>query len=100
MAGPKRYNRNHRDSNEAPLVKLAQRLGAQWCEEGPLDGWVWWRNVWLPVEIKLPEREGLANEYTPRQKRFFTRCRTMGARWLTWRTEDDVLNDLSGKRVA
>ena len=93
MAGRINYRRNTRDANEQPLVKLAERLGGAWREDGPLDGWLWVPRQarWMPVEIKLPEREGLANEYTPLQRRFFTWAREVNAPWWVWRTEDDVL---------
>jgi hypothetical protein len=91
---------NPRDGNEERLLKVAATLGGEWLEQGPLDGWVVWRGTWRPVEIKLPEREGLVHEYTPAQKRFFGWCRTRSAKWLTWRTEADVIRDLGGRVVA
>lgn len=91
---------NPRDANEDELLKVALKLGGQWLEQGPLDGWVFWRGIWLPVEIKRPEREGYADEYTPAQKRFFRWCQQHNARWLTWRTPADVIRDLSGHRAA
>lgn len=91
---------NPRDANELPLIETARRLGAQWRQGPPLDGWIVWRGLWLPVEIKLPEREGTAHEYTPLQKRFFTFCRDYGGRWLTWRTDADVIRDLGGRVSA
>lgn len=96
----KRYNRNRRDANEQPLVKTAQQLGAQWWEDGPLDGWVLFRGVWTPCEIKIPEREGEADEYTPAQLRFFRWCSEHRAKWFTWRTDEDVLRDLGAKVAA
>ena len=100
MSGSKRFSRNHRDTNEPPLLELAKRLGARWIEEGPLDGWIFFRGSWMPVEIKLPEREGLASEYTAHQKRFLSWCRGTGATVLLWRTEDDVIKSLGGRRTA
>lgn len=94
------YKKNNRDGNELPLIEHAQRLGARWRQGPPLDGWLLFRGSWLPVEIKLPEREGTANEYTALQKRFFTFCREYGGKWLTWRTKDDVERDLGARRVA
>jgi hypothetical protein len=93
----KRYNRNTRDANELALITVAKALGGEWLEEGPLDGWVWIarQRRWMPVEIKLPEREGQAHEYTPMQKRFFTWCRERCAPWFVWRTNADVIRDLS-----
>lgn len=90
---------NPRDANEQALLTTALTLGAQWLEQGPLDGWIFWRGQWLPVEIKLPEREATKHEYTPAQQRFFRWCRDRNARWLVWRTDADVIRDLSG-RVA
>jgi hypothetical protein len=93
-----RYDK--RDANEPQLVETALKFGARWRIGPPLDGWILWRGQWLPVEIKLPEREGTANEYTPLQKRFFAFCREFGGKWLTWRTDDDVIRDLGGRRAA
>jgi hypothetical protein len=95
-----RYSHNQRDGNEAELLGLAERLGAHWLEAPPLDGWISWRGQWLPVEIKAPEREGLAHEYRPAQRRFFAWCKLHGARWLVWHSADDVLRDLCGRRAA
>lgn len=95
-----RTRHNKRDANELPLIEHARRFGAQWRMGPPLDGWILWRGGWLPVEIKLPEREGHKREYTPAQQRFFTFCREYGGRWLTWRTEADVERDLGARRAA
>jgi hypothetical protein len=91
---------NPRDANEQALLRVAERLGGAWLECGPLDGWIVWRGAWLPVEIKIPEREGLRHEYTAAQKRFFAWCVIRNARWLVWRTDADVLRDLGGKVAA
>lgn len=95
-----RYSHNTRDANEQPLIKLAGQLGAAWREDGPLDGWVFVARLgkWMPVEIKVPEREGLENEYTPAQRRFFTWAKAHGAPWWVWRTELDVERDLGARR--
>jgi hypothetical protein len=95
-----RYDK--RDANELPIIQHARRLGAQWRQAPPLDGWVWIarQNRWMPVEIKLPEREGAAWEYTPAQKRFFSFCREYSAPWFVWRTSEDVERDLGARRVA
>jgi hypothetical protein len=94
-----RYDRNHRDANEQALLDVAHRLGGAWHEIGPLDGWIWVNRLarWMPVEIKIPEREGLRGEYTPAQRRFFTWCRACGAPWWVWRTEADVIRDMGGR---
>lgn len=90
---------NPRDANEQALLELAARLGAHWHEGPPLDGWAWVRGRWAVVEIKRPEREGLAYEYTAGQRRFLTWCTNRGIPWWIWRTENDVLRDL-GARVS
>lgn len=98
----KRYDRNRRDANELALITHAKALGAEWQEEGPLDGWVWISRhmSWMPVEIKMPEREGQKHEYTPAQLRFFRWCSERRAKWFTWRTVADVERDLGARRVA
>jgi hypothetical protein len=94
------YRHNHRDANESELLAVAARLGAHWLEAPPLDGWIWFRGQWLPVEIKAPGREGLAHEYTPLQRRFLSWCRERRARLLVWRSADDVIRDLGGRAAA
>jgi hypothetical protein len=96
----KRYNRNRRDANENALVTHAKALGADFHEAPPLDGWVLFRGVWMPVEIKIPEREGTAGEYTAAQLRFFRWCSERRAKWWTWRTLSDVERDLGARRAA
>lgn len=88
-----------RDRNERSLVAVAKQLGAAWLLQGPLDGWILWRGVWLPVEVKDPRREGRADEFTPAQQQFFEFCRANGGRWLVWRTHQDVIRNLQ-RRVA
>lgn len=96
----KRYNRNCRDANEKALVAHAQAMGCDWWEDGPLDGWAIHRGVWMPVEIKVPEREGTKGEYTPLQLRFFRWCSERRAGWWTWRTLTDVETSLGARRTA
>lgn len=96
----KRYNRNRRDANEDLLLKHALALGGECWEDGPLDGWILHRGVWIPTEIKIPEREGVTNEYTPQQLRFFRWCSERRAKWFTWRTVSDVERDLGARRTA
>lgn len=96
----KRYNRNRRDTNESVLVTHAKALGADWWEDGPLDGWVIHRGAWMPTEIKIPAREGMADEYTPQQLRFFRWCSERRAKWFTWRTLTDVETSLGARRTA
>lgn len=94
-----RYSHNTRDANEAELVGLAARLGGAWREDGPLDGWIFVPRLarWMPVEIKRPEREGLADEYTKGQRQFIAWAKAHGAPWWVWRTSEDVLRDLGAR---
>jgi hypothetical protein len=98
MSGPTRYSRNQRDTNERVLLDLALQLGGHWIEAPPLDGYIWVprMNMLRPVEIKLPEREGAAREFTPLQRRFRSRCELIGLPILIWRSAADVLRDLNG----
>lgn len=90
-----------RDENEPALVQTARALGVQMEQFGPLDWWAYWpRQGWVPVEIKRPEREGRKGEYTPAQILFFSRCKQRGSRYLTWRTEKDVLDFVGARRSA
>jgi hypothetical protein len=91
---------NPRDANQDALIAVAERLGCNWLQAPPLDGWCWVRGRWMPVEIKRPEREGQLFEYTPAQRRFFRWCELRGALWWVWRTESDVIRDLGGRISA
>lgn len=96
------YNRpqiTRRDANEKSLTGVARGLGIRLVQVGPLDFWGWFprRDEWLPIEIKLPEREGHKNEYTEAQKEFLALCEQVGMKRLIWRTEDDVLRDCGGR---
>jgi len=95
-----RYAESTRDANEPALVRVAQQLGAGVWLAPPLDGWIVQRGLWRPMEIKMPEREGLAGEYTAAQLRFLTFCNTHQAPVVIWRTELDVIKSLGGKVTA
>lgn len=90
------------DANHLDLVAHAQGLGGYFVRVGPLEGWLWCPRLgmWRPVEIKIPAREGLANEYTPQQKRFMRWCLDHGAPWLVWRDRFDVETSLGAVRTA
>lgn len=92
---PRTYTVHRKDGNHDELLAVAKRCGATVFKHPPLDVWVWvakWQ-MWMPVEIKRPEREGRKDEYTSAQQRFMA----MGVRWWTWRTEEDVIRDLAGR---
>ena len=90
----------HRDSNEDPLIALAERLGAHIFMTGPLDFWCWIRGRWLVVEIKRPDREGEKREFTRLQTKFFKWCEQHGAQYHVWRTDVDVMKTLGAKVSA
>jgi len=78
-----------RDDNEDVLLETAYCLGMHFEPCGPLDGWILYRRIWLPVEIKNPKGR---NRYTPRQLKFIERCKNAGVSVHTWRTEQDVIH--------
>jgi hypothetical protein len=87
---------NTRDDNEPDLVAVVERLGVNWWQGGPLDGWV---NVlgWIPVEIKNPDGK---DEYRPSQVRFIQLCLDRGWPVWTWRTEQDVIECVNTRRAV
>ena len=84
-----------RDANENDLVAAAEQLGAEWVQDGPLDGWIGWRQRWFPCEIKTAK-----GKYTEAQVKFLTRCRLRGLPVFTWRTLEDVTASLGAKVSA
>lgn len=90
-----------RDEVERELLVVVSQLGGSWFSGPPLDGWCHSKRFgWVPVEIKAPEREGLAHEYTPMQKRFFAWAKLRECPFFVWRNIDDVVRDLGGVRSA
>jgi hypothetical protein len=92
----RRYARR-RDRNEPELVTLAKRLGAEMEQVGPLDWWVGWRGKWIPAEVKRPDKEGWASEFTDTETAFIERCRLAHLPFWIWRTEQDVLDCLNAR---
>ncbi len=87
-----------RDNNEPELVKFAARLGWRlWKTHEPAD-WIGLREGrWYLIEIKNPDCEGHADEYTPAQVIFHGDVKNCGGRILVWRTIDDVIRDSQAK---
>ena len=83
-----------------PLAREAIKYGALWVEGGPLDGWVSWRGIWMPVRIATPERVTPRSDFTPGQQHFTDACRKCSAPFLTWRTKADVISSLGARRPA
>lgn len=84
-----------RDQNEDSFVSIAKQFGALWKQEGPLDGWVGFRECWVPVEVKCG-----TNGYTAAQVRFLTECKERHLPVYTWRTERDVFESLGARQTA
>lgn len=93
MSMPKYAGR--RDANESDLLKAARLLGAMWEQQGPLDGWLLWRGVWTPVEIKTSK-----GTYTDAQVLFLARCKERNAPVWTLRTVEDVYRHLGAIQTA
>lgn len=90
-----------RDNNESPLVLLAQRLG-WWLTKlnEPCDWLGWRRGQWHAIEIKNPDCEGHADEFTAKQLQFHVEAAKRGAQVLIWRTDDDVLQSSNARNSA
>lgn len=90
-----------RDDNEPELVKLASRLGWRfWKLHEPSDWLSLRRGVWHVIEIKNPNCEGHADEYTYDQRKFRAEVFACGGRLVTWRTKDDVFRDSNARPSA
>ena len=87
-----------RDANEPDLITVAEQLGWRlWKMHKPADWLGLRRGVWFVVEIKNPDCQGHADEYTTQQKIFHRDVTNCGGKVLVWRTEADLLRD-SGAR--
>lgn len=89
-----------RDLNESPLIEVARQLGWWMIKQDKPTDWLGWFRIWHVVEIKNPDCEGHADEYTPKQKRFHKEAKERGAPILVWRTENDILRDSQARRSA
>jgi len=93
--------KNKRDNNEGPLIELASRLGwTFWQMIEPADWIALRRGVWYIVEIKNPDCEGHADEFTPQQKIFHTDVKARGGKVLIWRRDSDVIRDSNARQSA
>jgi hypothetical protein len=95
-----RYNAR-RDDNDSDLAILASGLGAWLTRTNwPTDYLCWFRDRWDLVEIKRPDKEGWASEYTPKQLTFRADAQRRGARLIVWRTRADVLAYVGAREAA
>jgi hypothetical protein len=78
------------DLTQSALIACAERLGMQVeITRLPVDAWVAIRGVWYPVEFKSKN-----GKYTRAQMDFKARCQANRTPFLTWRTEQDVMDAL------
>jgi hypothetical protein len=77
-----------RDKNENELVSAARKMGWKlWkMEKAPCDWLGLYRSNWYPVEIKMPK-----GELTEIQKDLMREAVWENAKFLVWRTLEDVL---------
>lgn len=99
MATPKFAAR--RDNNEPELIRFAGRLGWKfWKMHEPADWLGLRRGVWHVVEIKNPDCQGHADEYTAQQRIFHADVFACGGKVLVWRTVEDVMADSGARQSA
>jgi hypothetical protein len=90
-----------RDANEPELVGFARDLGWRlWKLDKPADWIALRRGRWEVVEIKNPDCEGHADEFTYDERKFIAEVAAVGGRILLWRTKDDVIRDSNAKVTA
>lgn len=84
---------NKRDQSEKPILQAIAKLGVEWIEAGPLDGWVYITSRWLPVEIKTgnaPLTEG--------QQKFLANCIEAGRPCVIWRSAAEAVESVQSWR--
>lgn len=87
-----------RDNNESPLIRLAAQLGWWLIKTNePSDFIGWRRGQWQLIEVKNPDCEGHADEFTAKQGIFHKDASNRGAKILIWRREADVLRDSNAR---
>jgi hypothetical protein len=89
-----------RDNNEPALLSVVEPLGGFWLQSGPMDGWLWDRRSWHLCEVKRPDKEGWAHEFTADQKKLIVRLNERNVRYHVLRTPDDVLKLLNARQTA
>lgn len=90
-----------KDANDPELKTFAERLGWRLFEiRTPCDYIGLRRGVWHTIEIKNPDCEGHADEFTDDEKRFIATVAQAGGTVLLWRTKQDVTRDSDGRISA
>jgi len=92
---PRRATRhNKRDAAEVPILKALVRLGVEWIEAGPCDGWVVLAGRFIPVEIKTGN-----GKLTEGQAEFIANCERGGLPYGLWRSVEDAVKFVKEWRV-
>jgi hypothetical protein len=89
-----------RDRNEAQILTCVEPLGGFWLQAGPFDGWLWDRRAWHLCEVKRPDKQGWASEFTDEQQRLVIRLNERRIPYRVLRTEPDVLTLLGARQSA
>lgn len=86
--------KHRKDNNESDLVQIAEKLGWRMFKLNEYADFLGLRNGQFHViEIKNPDCEGDADEYTPAQKIFHTDVKNCGGKILVWRWPEDCVRD-------
>lgn len=108
---------NIRDAIESEVVAALGKLGIEWNECGPLDGWVVaevisiagkWRVVhppaarsrrMIPVELKDPSRRNwkASRKFTQQQIDFMGYCDRYSLPYFVWHSVDECIQTMTGK---
>lgn len=89
-----------RDNNESPIEEAAEKLGwwlIQTDQPGDFIGW--FRGRWEIIEVKDPNVQGHAKEFTPSQQKFHEHAKQRGAKVLVWREVQDVINSTRARTL-
>jgi hypothetical protein len=85
---------NKRDQNETLITSTLAQMGIDWNEGGPLDGWIFLKGKWVPVEVKNPLGR---NRLQPAQDTFIAACEGLGRPYLVLRTREDAIAAINGR---
>lgn len=85
---------NKRDANEFPILKALARLGVEWIEAGPLDGWAILAGRFIPCEIKTAN-----GKLTQGQTEFIAACERNSLPYGLWRSVDDAVKFVKSWRA-
>lgn len=103
---------NNRDAIEPDIVAALAKIGVEWNECGPLDGWVYrsfvvvepsglrtFKRFMVPVELKDPHKRNWKPErkYTRQQREFFEYCKRNDLPYFIWHSVEECLADMGAK---